>query len=105
RSAREKHSLTETLMRDPSTARVVVDGIAIDAEERRDFVGGHDLRRWLRELVWRLLGSAEKKLLVDIEPASQHAERDDAGCLVDRGIDRRWCFVVRVGGLVRRECR
>src|SRR5262245_61287580 len=92
-------------MRDPSTACVVVERVAIDAEECSDLVGGHDLVRWLRELDGRLLAAAEEKLLVDVEPASEHAKRDDVGCLVDSGIDRSWCFVVRVGGFVRWECR
>ena len=71
-------------MRDPSSACVVVDRVAIDAEKRGDLVSGHDLIRWLRELEWRRLGSAEEKLLVDVEPASEHAERDDVVARCER---------------------
>jgi hypothetical protein len=37
-------------MRDHPAPRVVVDGVAIDAEELRDFVGGHDLARCRRDI-------------------------------------------------------
>ena len=76
-------------MRDQPAARVVVDRVAIDAEELGDFVGGHDLRRWLRELDRRLLDSAEEELLIDVETAGEHAERDEIGRLVDCRVQRR----------------
>lgn len=40
-AASEQKTLPKSLMRDHTTAREVVDGVAIDAEELGDFVGGH----------------------------------------------------------------
>lgn len=65
-------------MRDHTTARVVVDRVAIDAEELGDLVGGHDLaRRFALGGHDRRLQSSARELVQRLCASDEDAARDE----------------------------